>query len=59
MLTSGLPNRAATSAKRESGFSDLILEQEFSLDASVVVCEFYQKGDSWRFAAVARGFAGV
>ncbi len=34
------------------------LEEEFSLETALVVCEIYKKGGTWRFKAVASGYNG-
>jgi tellurium resistance protein TerD len=34
------------------------LEEEFSIETSIVVCEIYRSGAEWKFNAIASGFQG-
>ena len=34
------------------------LEEEFSIETALVVCEIYRKNGQWRFNAVASGYSG-
>jgi tellurium resistance protein TerD len=34
------------------------LEEEFSIETSIVVCEIYRNGAEWKFNAIAAGFQG-
>ena len=34
------------------------LEEEFSIETAIVVCEIYRHGNDWKFNAVASGYQG-
>ena len=34
------------------------LEEEFSIETAIVVCEIYRRGNDWKFNAVASGYQG-